>query len=149
MKSSYNFLYVLLIFLLPSCNNRYVHETIGFQNYLKEKFDENLPVNEHTFLLISQFACLGCIESALLKISEKTNLNSKYKITIITYDTLLIPNSLKYNTKILLDTKSSYENVGLSIANIALLKTSKGKIDKIEMINLDNADKIINEEFKQ
>jgi hypothetical protein len=59
----------------------------------------------------------------------------------------LIPDTLKAKVKVLLDKETKYENIGIPIANIALIKTSKGKIDKIRIINLDETDQIVKDEF--
>lgn len=138
---------LLLIFLSLSCNNQFAQETKSFKTYMSDIFHEKIPQNEHTYLLIATFRCSGCVENALMKISQKTNVGSENSITILTFDSSLIPDTLKNKVKVLLDKDAGYENIGIPIANIALIKSSKGKVDKIMMINLDDTDKIVDEDF--
>ena len=67
-------------------------------------------------------------------------------MSIITYNEKLIPVSLTRKVEVLLDKNSGYETIQ-SIANIALIKTDRGKILTIKMMNLDDSDQIIKEEF--
>jgi len=147
MKSKIISLALLFTLLFSSCNHKFAVETKSFQKYLGNSFHEKIPNDEHSYLLIATFRCSGCVENALLKISGKINANSINKITILTFDSSLLPDTLKGKIKVLLDKEAGYENIGISIANIALVKTSKGKIDKIRIINLDETDKIVEEEF--
>lgn len=147
MKNKHIFCVALFFLLFPSCRNQFADETSNFQKYLGDTFQEKIPESNHTFLLISSFRCSGCVENALFKISRKTDKNSTNKITILTFDSSLIPDTLRSNFKILSDNKTGYEKIGISIANIALIKTSEGKIDKIRIINLDETDQIVKDEF--
>jgi hypothetical protein len=114
---------------------------------MNDIFHEKLSENDHTYLLLATFRCSGCVENALMKISQKLNKRSGEKITILTSDLSLVPDNLRKKVKVLLDKDTGYENIGIPMANIAMIKTSKGKIVKIQMINLDDTDKIVNEEF--
>ena len=147
MINKYFLFSTLLMLIFLSCSNKFANETNSLKNYLSDTFHEKIPDAEHTYLLIATFRCSGCVENALQKISDKIRIDPNSNITIVSYDVSLIPDTLKAKVKVLLDTETMYENIGIPIANIALIKTSNGKIDKIEMINLDNADEIINEEF--
>lgn len=147
MKNKLVLSILLFSFFLISCN-RFRHETAGFNQYLSYTFHETIPEAEHTFLLLSSYGCPGCVEKTFLSISEKIKDQPKNKeITILTYDVSLVPTSLSQTVKVQLDANQGYENVGIPIANLAMVKTKNGKIVKIQMINLDNMDMILNEEF--
>jgi hypothetical protein len=148
MKNNLTLIGALFLSGLMACSNKYKIETVAFQKYLSSDFHEKIPEVEHTYLLIATFRCSGCVENSLAKIREKINTHSKDQITILTFDPSLIPANLQDRVKILLDRDTGYENIGISIANLALIKSNKGKIDKIRMINLDNTDKIVEEEFQ-
>jgi hypothetical protein len=90
---------------------------------------------------------MGSTVNALIKISQKLNKGSVEKITILTSDLSFVPDNVRKNVKVLVDKDTGYENIGIPMANIAMIKSSKGKIVKIQMINLDDTDKIVNEEF--
>ena len=139
-------LFLFFTTFLQSCTTKYSDETISFQNYLGEVFHEKIPENKHVYLLIAQFRCAGCVEQSLGKIADKISKGLNSEVTIITYDNSIVPFALTRKVKVLLDKNAGYEAI-LSIANIALIKTENGKINAIEMINLDNSDKIIEEEF--
>jgi len=134
-------------FLLLSCNERYVNETKDFNKYLTDNYQEKIPINEHIYLLICTFNCSGCVQKTLLKISGKVKNNKCHSITILTYDLNKIPYSLKSKVNVLFDKNAQYENIGLSVANIALVKTNKRKIVTIQIINFDKIDKIVNSNF--
>lgn len=137
----------LILLFLYACNDAYFNETRCFNQYLNKRFQSKIPIDEHTFLLVATFRCSGCVQNSLLSISEKINENSVNSTTIITSDTVLIPNSIREKIVILLDENKEYENIGIPIANLALFKTKKGKIIEIRILNLDNSEQIINEEF--
>lgn len=141
-------LVILISLLSHSCADKYSNETKLFQKYLGEVFHEKMPENKHIYLLIAQFRCAGCVEQTLGKIAGKVTRMSKPEVTVITYDSNLIPVSLTKNVQVLLDKDSGYEAIQ-SIANIALIKTENGKILTVKMINLDDSDKIIEEEFNK
>ncbi|MDO9258034.1 MAG: hypothetical protein Q7U54_21150 [Bacteroidales bacterium] len=141
------FLFVFFIsFFSQSCNDRYRNETISFQNYLSNTFKQKIPEVEHIYLLVSRFGCPNCIDQALIKISEKTVNKQEIGITIVTYDTTLVSKTFIKRAKILFDNNAEYETI-LPIANLALIKTERGKISKIKILNLDEMEKIIGEEF--
>jgi hypothetical protein len=147
MKIIYIDLVCLAFFSLLSCNTPYTKETENLKCYLSDNFQERIPGEKHTYLLIATFRCSGCVENALQKISDKIKIGPNSHITILSYDVSLIPDTLKAKVKVLLDKETKYENIGIPIANIALIKTSKGKIDKIRIINLDETDQIVKDEF--
>lgn len=139
-------LVLFLSFFMQSCTTKYSDETRTFQKYLGEVFREKIPENKNVYLLIAQFRCAGCVEQSLGKIADKISKGLNSEVTIITYDASLVPFSLSRNVRVLVDKNAGYETIQ-SIANIALIKTEKGKINTIKMINLDDSDKIIEEEF--
>ena len=139
-------LFLLCSILLQSCTNKYSEQTRSFQQYLGSVFHEKIPENQHIYLLIAQFRCEGCVERTLDKLADKLSKNPKTGVSIITYNEKLIPVSLTRKVEVLLDKNSGYETIQ-SIANIAFIKTDRGKILSIKMMNLDDSDQIIEEEF--
>ena len=147
MTNKYFLFSTLLMLISPSCSYKFANETIIFQKYLDTVSHEKIPQNEHTYLLIATLRCSGCVENALMKISQKINKESQTNITLLTSNLSLVPESLGNKVKVLLDKDAGYEKLGIPIANTAMIKTFKGKIVKIRMINLDDTDKIVDEEF--
>ncbi len=147
MNKHYLFFLLFISFLILSCNHRNENKTKTFNRYLINNFHEKIPDNEHIYLLISTFRCYGCTQKILFEISEKVQNGEKNSITILTYDLNIVPQDLQRKVKVLLDKNAQYEHIGLSIANIALLKTNKGKIMTIQMINLDKIDSIVKKYF--
>lgn len=146
MKTKIIGLVFLFSILSQSCTNKYSEETKSFQKYLSDVFNEKIPESKHIYLLIAQFRCSGCVEQSLLKIAGKISNRENPEVTVLTFDTKLVPDTLSKQVKVLLDKNSGYETIQ-SIANIALIKTERGKIIEIKIINLDDTDKIIEEEF--
>ena len=138
-------LFVALNF--TSCDTKFANETNYFQKYMNDIFHEKLSENDHIYLLIATFRCSGCVENALTKIYIKAKKGSGENITILTSNLSLIPDNLRKKVKVLIDKDAGYENIGIPMANMAMIKSSNGKIVKIMMINLDDTDKIVKEEF--
>lgn len=138
---------MFIFILILSCNNRNEKETKAFQEYLTSNFKKQIPEDEHIYLLISRFNCAGCVQRIFFEISGKLKNRENHSITILTYDLNLVPENLKNKVTILLDKNAQYENIGLSIANVALIKTNKGKFNSMQIINLDKIETIVNKEF--
>ena len=146
--NKYNLLFLIFIFILIlSCNNRNEKETKSFQEYLTSNFKKQIPEEQHIYLLISRFNCAGCVQKIFFEISGKLKNKEIHSITILTYDLNLVPENLKNKITVLLDENAQYENIGLSIANVALIKTNKRKINSIQIINLNKITTIVNNEF--
>jgi hypothetical protein len=130
-----------------SCNNSFNSATNSFNNYLNSHFHENIPNEEHIYLLISTFKCSGCVENSLNIISGKIYNQSGTNITILTYDSTIVPESLKKKVEILVDNNADYEKTGIEMANILLIKTHHSIITRMLIIDLDNSEEIINDEL--
>ncbi len=137
MNRVYFFVIIIFAYLLTSCNHRYKVETNAFQGYLLETFNEKIPSESHEYILISQFQCSGCVQRTLIDISNKFNGKQNDSITVITFDLDKVPEILKKKVTVLLDEDAKYEHF-LSIANVAIVKTNRGQIIDIKIINLDD-----------
>ncbi|OQX82272.1 MAG: hypothetical protein B6D64_00895 [Bacteroidetes bacterium 4484_276] len=138
---------VLFTLLILSCDNKYLNETNVFNNYLNDNFHEKIPNDEHKYLLVGEFKCNGCVEKTFLEINKNVKDEKFNSVTIITYDLLIVPDSIENRTKVLLDENAMFERIGLSIANVTLVKTNNSKIVKIKVINLNEIEKVVYEEF--
>lgn len=138
---------ILISILLQSCHYELDNETTVFDNYLENNYKERIPANDHTYLLICRLSCYGCVLKALAQISAKVKNDRSKEITVLTYDISIVPEPLNGRVTMLLDTDCLYENIGLPIANLALIKSNRGEITKIRILNFDEIDIIVNEEF--
>ncbi len=130
--------FIIFILSLTSCNSRYQKETNAFQSYLHETFNENIPSDDsHKYILIAQFNCAGCVQRILIDISNNLKNRKNDSITLITYNMDKVPYNLMKKIKVLVDEDAKYENI-FSIANIAIVKTNRGQIKDVKIINLDD-----------
>jgi hypothetical protein len=109
-----------------------------FNNYLNDQYQETIPNENHTYLLISGFHCSGCLQKIFTDIYGKVHPEYFDSLTILTYDFSLIPSNIRKQSKILFDKDAVYENIGLSIANVTVIETINGGIKNIRVINLDD-----------
>ncbi len=129
--------FIIFILSITSCNSRYKKETDKFNYYLLNMFGENIPQSRMDYILIGQFNCAGCVQRILIDISNKLKNENNDSITVITFDLDKVPYNLKEKVKVLLDENAKYENI-FSIANVAIVKTNRGKIMDVKIINLDD-----------
>lgn len=139
---------ILCIFLVGSCSDNKSIQNDSFREYLESNFREKIPDKEHIYILVSKFGCSGCVTNSLEKITSKISLKSNKSVTVLTFDGSIIPHDLQMKVPILIDSLDKYENLGFSIANITLIKTTNKKINQVRILNLDDMDQIINEEFE-
>lgn len=129
---------VCLLILIQSCNSHFNYETEVFNKYLMDQYQETIPYDNHTYLLISGFHCSGCLQKIFTDIYGKASPKYFDSLTILTYDLTLVPNNVRKQAKILFDKDAVYENIGLSIANVTVIETINGGVKNIRVINLDD-----------
>jgi len=138
MNKSYLIIIAFFIFLIQFCNPHTDYETKVFETYLMDQFTETIPNNNHTYLIVSEFHCSGCLQKIFTDIYGKVRLEYFDSLTILTYDSTLIPEHIRKHAKVLLDKDVAYEYIGLSIANVTVVRTKNCSIKSIEVINLDD-----------
>jgi hypothetical protein len=138
---------LLAIMLISSCNTKFHEQSDAFNSYLLNQFHEKIPSAKHTYVVHSQFGCYGCVKQTFSLIDKLITKNQVDFISILTYDSTFLIGSLKNNCKVLFDKNAKYEQIGLDIANITLIKTLDGNIIEMEVISLNDIEDKIKDEF--
>jgi hypothetical protein len=117
-------------------------ESQSFNTYLLNSFNCGIPENEHVFILHGKFGCRGCVQRMFFELDKQISINQYENISILTYDTLFIEECVRKIVNLLFDESGNYEKIGINIANLAFIKTRKGKIYQIKILNNDEIDEI-------
>ncbi len=146
--NKWNVVYLLLlVFTMISCNQEFSQETESFENYLKTTFDKDYKAAPHYYLIVSQFRCHACVIKTLDEIATRVNHTNANSFTILTFDFQIIPDEIRSKIEILSDSEEGYESLGISLANLTIVKTDNYKIRKITVVNLDEIQDIVSDIF--
>jgi len=98
-----------------------------FSKYLEAEFNSTIPDSLHYYILVPQLTCQSCAASTLSELANNLRPEQNKKITFITTNQQLIPESL-YTIPVLTDKNQTLDNLNLPIANVTLLETLNKKV---------------------
>jgi uncharacterized protein YjfI (DUF2170 family) len=127
-----------------SCSSALQNQTTEFNSYLSRQFNSTIPESDHVYILQSKFGCQECIRQVYQMIEEMISDASvqRQTISILTYDTSFLTETLINECRIHFDKNAEYEYLGLETANITLIKTSKRMIIDTWIIPKDEIESV-------
>lgn len=142
----YLFLSITFVLLLISCERSYNVETKGLNNLLQD-FNTSIANQNHLYILIPTFSCLGCVQKALNNLNDLLVEKDKSKVTIIYQKMDINLKSFYKKAFVYHDVNNSIDRLPFSIANLTIIKTNKETIYEIQSVNSENVDQIINRDI--
>lgn len=131
-----------LLFSLICCNNTFNEESIGFNNFL-QGFNTSIPTEDHLYIIIPTYSCLGCVQRAFISLSDLLIDTDKPNITII-YQRIDIDLAPFINKATLYyDSNYSIEKLPFTVANLSFIKTKNKKIIDIQFTNTENINQVV------
>lgn len=134
---------ITLVFFLFSCSSPYNVESKGLNNLLQD-FNTNIADKNHLYVLVPTFSCLGCVQSALIRLNDLLTEKDKPNVTIIHQKIDIDFKPFKNKAVIYYDINNSIDKLPFNIANLTFIKTNKGKINEIKFLNIENINQIVN-----
>jgi len=137
---------LILIVLLCSCSNSADYKTVGFDKMLVD-FNSQIPKEYHIYFVIPKFSCHGCLQRTLIEINKYLLPRDRTNITFISGIDNLSLNDFREKSAIMYDNKGLIEQLPFEMANLTIIKTKKHRVIDIIPVNLDEIEKLINNEL--
>ncbi len=137
-----NYLLCFLLFSLISCNSTYDKNAKGLNNLL-QNFNTSIPSEDHLYIIIPTFSCLGCVQKALIRLNDLLTETDKPNITIIYQKIDIDLNPFIHKATLFCDSDYSIDRLPFSVANLTFIKTKNGKINEIQSVNIENIDQVV------
>lgn len=134
------------IFVLFGGCSRAPSTTAVFDHYLNKTFGLSIAADEHYYLIISSYGCIGCIEVVFEELMRHLPTSSSHKFTwIVSSDQQKYLSRLdQYN--VLIDKNNDIGNAALNIANLTTIRTVKGEVKEIKNLgSKEDAERFLND----
>ncbi|HZK07058.1 MAG TPA: hypothetical protein VFC92_02555 [Bacteroidales bacterium] len=119
--------------LLIGCS-RTPSATAIFDHYLNKTFGLSIADDEHYYLIIPSYGCIGCIEVVFEELLENLPESSDKFTWIVSADQKQYQSRLN-GYKVLIDNNNDIGSTALNIGNITVIHTFKGKVKEITNLN--------------
>lgn len=139
---------IIICFLFSNCAD-YNTQTKILNNYLKEKFGEEIPMQVHYYIIIGAYACKGCVYETVKSIPK---IKKDIPLTIITSYTApyidgidsTFMEKIKHLPNIKYDYSGKLERLNLNLATPIMIKTENRRVKLSQNINMENFKEIFN-----
>jgi hypothetical protein len=103
-------------------------------HYLNNTFGLSIADDEHYYLIIPSYGCIGCIEVVFEELLENLPESSEKFTWIVSVDQKQYQSWLN-RYKVLIDNYNDIGSTALNIGNITAIHTVKGKVKEITNLN--------------
>ncbi|HET6992532.1 MAG TPA: hypothetical protein VFJ43_14460 [Bacteroidia bacterium] len=140
-------IFLLCLFTLTiACNqpkqNPPDRNTEVFAYYLKTAFGDSIRNEKHIYIMIPAIGCKGCRTDALVVLHNEIIKSGEKNATYILSPSVNLADSLIRPCRFLIDSSGLIDRINLPISNIAILKTSNGKVISLVSIRSEITDSI-------
>jgi hypothetical protein len=137
---------LILVLFLCSCLNSADYKTVGF-NKMLVNFNSQIPEEYHIYFVIPKFSCHGCLQRTLIEINKYSLPRDRTNITFICGVDTLSLDDFREKSEIMYDNKGLIEQLPFELANLTIIKTKKYRVIDVIPVNLDQIEKLINNEL--
>lgn len=131
------------IFALFGGCSRAPSTTEVFDHYLNQTFGLSIAVDEHYYLIISSYGCIGCIEVAFEELMHHLPAQADKFTWIVSADQQKYLSRLD-QYKVVIDKNNDIGNAALNIANLTTIRTVKGEVKEIKNLgSKEDAEKFL------